>query len=45
MYFGIQSVILSIGLYKLYTIGLLPLSPSDWIDLIHPLKVNISNDD
>jgi len=38
MYAGIQSVILSIGLYKLYTIGLLPLSPADWIDLISPLK-------
>ena len=29
-------IILSIGLYKLYSIGLLPLLPSDWVDLIPP---------
>eukprot|EP00331_Platyophrya_macrostoma_P028678 CAMPEP_0176449188 /NCGR_PEP_ID=MMETSP0127-20121128/26293_1 /TAXON_ID=938130 /ORGANISM="Platyophrya macrostoma, Strain WH" /LENGTH=160 /DNA_ID=CAMNT_0017836407 /DNA_START=12 /DNA_END=494 /DNA_ORIENTATION=+ len=34
MYAAIQSVILSIGGYRLYTMGLLPLAPADWVDLI-----------
>ena len=33
-YVCIHGAILSIGLYKLYNIGLLPLAPADWIDLI-----------
>lgn len=41
---GIHGAIFSIGLYKLYNLGLLPLSPSDWIDLIpshHVIYLNI----
>ena len=34
MYVGINAFVLSIGLHKLYTVGLLPFSPSDWIGLI-----------
>jgi hypothetical protein len=34
IYGGIQMVVLAIGFYKFYTMGLLPLSPADWIDLI-----------
>jgi len=34
IYAGIQCIVLGIGFYKFYTMGLLPLSPSDWIDLI-----------
>lgn len=33
-YLGISGFSLIIGFYKLYTLGLLPLNPSDWIDLI-----------
>lgn len=34
IYVGINAFVLSIGLHKLYGVGLLPFSPSDWIDLI-----------
>ena len=33
-YGAIQIAILCIGMYRLYTIGLLPLAPSDWNDFI-----------
>ena len=40
MYLGIYGFVLSIGLYKFYNLGLLPLSPSDWVDIIpgHEVK-------
>ena len=34
VYIGINALVLAIGLNKLYSVGLLPFSPSDWIDLI-----------
>ena len=37
---GINLVILSILGYKFYNMGLLPLNPSDWLDLIPVYKVN-----
>ena len=40
MYAAIQSVILGIGGYRLYTMGLLPLSPADYVDLIPRRTVN-----
>jgi len=33
-YLAIHGITLAIALYKFYGIGLLPLSPADWIDLI-----------
>lgn len=38
-YIGINFVLLLMGLYKLYNMGLLPLSPSDYVDLIPRSKV------
>jgi Protein of unknown function (DUF1077) len=34
VYLGIHLFIFTIGLYKLYTIGLLPLNSADWIDMV-----------
>lgn len=34
MYIGINLVLFGMGLYKLNTMGLLPLSPSDYVDLV-----------
>jgi hypothetical protein len=45
MYGGINLCIVSIGLYKLYSLGLLPLSPADWIDLVPKTAVSNFDDD
>lgn len=39
IYLGIYSVVLAIVANKLMTVGLLPTSPADWIDLISPYSV------
>ncbi|KRX02435.1 hypothetical protein PPERSA_10052 [Pseudocohnilembus persalinus] len=39
-YIGMKSLILSVALYKLYNLGLLPLSPSDWVDLVPSYQQN-----
>lgn len=39
VYLCIHSFVFAIGLYKIYTIGLLPLSSADWIDLVPYHKV------
>lgn len=43
IYGAIHSVILALCLNKFHTMGLLPLSPSDWIDLIPHDIVSIEN--
>lgn len=39
IYLAIYSVVMAITINKLMTIGLLPTSPADWIDLISPYSV------
>ena len=39
-YFNVQIVIIAIGFYRLMQLGLLPISPSDWLFLISDFKVN-----
>lgn len=34
IYMGIHAFQLSVCFYKLYTIGILPLNASDWIELV-----------
>lgn len=41
VYLLIHGFILGIGLYKLYTIGLLPLNAADWIDLVPNHEVTL----
>merc|ERR1712066_63428 len=44
VFIGINLFILSMGAYKLYNIGLLPLSPADhvdWIPIRHPNQITI----
>lgn len=41
IYIAIYSVVLAIVVNKLMSIGLLPTSPADWIDLIEPYSVDI----
>lgn len=39
MYVGIHLILLSIVLYKLSAMGLLPVSAADYVDLVPPLDV------
>jgi len=39
IFIGINMIILAIMLYKFYNMGLLPLNPSDYTDLIPKTKV------
>jgi hypothetical protein len=39
IYFGINLIALGMGLYKLYNMGLLPLHPADYVDLVPFMKV------
>ena len=39
IYMGINGIVLAIGLYKLYNMGLLPLHPADYVDLVPHMKV------
>jgi len=34
IYLAVNGLLLSIGMYKVYTLGLLPLSAADWIDIV-----------
>lgn len=48
MYMAIHGLNLSIALYKLYSIGFIPLHASDWVDLVpkhqQPEEVYILNE-
>lgn len=39
IYMAVNGVVLCIGLYKLYGMGLLPLHPADYVDLVPYMKV------
>jgi hypothetical protein len=48
MYLAIHGLNLSIALYKLYSIGFIPMHASDWVDLVpkhqQPEEVYILNE-
>ena len=39
IHIGINLILLAMGLYKLNSMGLLPLSPSDYVDLVPKSRV------